>query len=121
MENKIILVIEDDELNLKLTRALLEIGKYRVLEAVDAETGIKLAREQNPDLILMDIQLPGMNGLKATQIINADPVLNNVPIVALTASLMEEDQERAMNAGCQGYIPKPINTKGFLTTIAQYF
>ena len=121
MENKKILVIEDDELNMKLITTLLEIGKYCVLEAADAETGIKLAREQKPDLILMDLQLPRMDGLKATQIINEDLALTDIPVVALTGYATEGDQERAMNAGCQGYITKPINTKGFLTSIAQHF
>ena len=121
MENKEILVIEDNQLNMKLVRSLLQLGKFKVREAMDAETGIKLAREQQPDLILMDIQLPGMDGLSATQIIRKDPALSNIPVVALTSYAMQGDEEKALAAGCIGYITKPIDTKVFLNTIEKYF
>ena len=78
MANETILVIEDNEMNMKLVRSLLQIGKYRVLEAIDAETGIQLAREHHPDLILMDIQLPGMDGLIATREIKNDPAVKDI-------------------------------------------
>ena len=120
MENKEILVIEDNQLNMKLVRSLLRLGKFKVREAMDAETGIKLAREQQPDLILMDIQLPGMDGLNATSIIMKDPNLSNIPVVALTSYAMQGDEEKAKSVGCAGYIAKPIDTRSFLDTLAGY-
>jgi CheY-like chemotaxis protein len=120
MGNETILVIEDNELNMKLVRSLLKMGKRNMLEAMDAENGMRIAREQKPALILMDIQLPGMDGLSATKILKADPVLQKIPIVALTSHAMEGDDKRALSAGCDGYIAKPIDTKNFLTTIGQY-
>lgn len=121
MENKTILVVEDDELNRKLVRTLLQVSKYNVLEAMDAEKGIQLAREHHPDLILMDIQLPGMDGLKATQIIKGDPDLKEIPVVALTAFAMQGDEEKALAAGCNGYITKPINTREFHSKIKAFY
>jgi len=120
MENKTILVIEDNEMNLKLVRTLLEMGKYRVLETIDAETGILMAREHLPDLILMDIQLPGIDGLSATRIIKDIAALMEIPIVALTSYAMEGDEEKTAEAGCVGYIPKPIDTRNFLETISRF-
>jgi CheY-like chemotaxis protein len=120
MGKKRILVIEDNELNMKLVKGLLEIGKYRMLEAADAESGIQLIREQRPDLVLMDIQLPGMDGLSAAKIIKEDPLLKEIPIVALTSYAMQGDKEKALEAGCTGYIAKPIDTRKFLKTISQY-
>jgi CheY-like chemotaxis protein len=120
MAPKKILVIEDNELNMKLVRDLLTIGKYHVLAARDAEIGIKLAQEQTPDLILMDIQLPGMNGLDATKILKRDPTLNHIPIIALTGCAMRGDKEMALEVGCVGYITKPIDTRAFLKKISQF-
>ena len=120
MENKRILVVEDDEMNMELVGALLKLGKYQMLEAEDAETGIQMARDHQPDLILIDIQLPWMDGLSATRIIKEDPELKAIPVVALTAYAMQEDEERAKNAGCSGYITKPIDVKHFLERIAGY-
>ena len=120
MQNKTILVIEDNELNMKLVKGLLTMGKYGIMEAVDAETGIQLARQHLPDLILMDIQLPGMDGLTATRLMKEDSVFNDIPIVALTSYAMEGDEEKAIEAGCSGYISKPIDTRSFLETIARY-
>ena len=120
MAGQKILVIEDNDLNLKLINSLLKIGRYQSMEATDAESGIQLARESRPDLILMDIQLPGMDGLSATKILKADPELKNIPIVALTAHAMVGDEERARKAGCDGYLAKPIDTRKFLETIAHY-
>ena len=121
MGDKSILVIEDNELNMKLVKGLIKIGKYRMLEAIDAESGIQLIREQRPDLVLMDLQLPGMDGLSATKIIKKDPALKDIPIVALTSYAMQGDEERALAAGCTGYIAKPIDTRKFLETISQFF
>ncbi len=121
MENKTILIVEDNELNMKLVRGLLTMGKYSTLEAVDGETGIRLAHEHQPDLILMDIQLPGMDGLEATRLIREDPALKDVPVVALTSYAMQGDEDKAKDAGCSGYISKPIDTRRFLETVSQYF
>jgi CheY-like chemotaxis protein len=120
MKIKTILVVEDNELNMKLVKGLIKIGKYRMLEAIDAESGIQLIREQRPDLVLMDIQLPGMDGLSATKIIKEDPSLKDIPIVALTSYAMQGDKEKALEAGCTGYIAKPIDTRKFLETVSQY-
>jgi CheY-like chemotaxis protein len=120
MKIKTILVIEDNKLNMKLVNGLIKIGKYRMLEAIDAESGIQLIREQRPDLVLMDIQLPGMDGLSATKIIREDPDLKDIPIVALTSFAMQGDEEKALAAGCTGYITKPIDTRNFLETVSQY-
>ena len=120
MKIKTILVVEDNELNMKLVKGLIKIGKYRMLEAIDAESGIEQIREQRPDLVLMDIQLPGMDGLSATKIIKEDPSLKDIPIVALTSYAMQGDEEKALEAGCTGYIAKPIDTRKFLETISKY-
>jgi CheY-like chemotaxis protein len=121
MDNRTVLVIEDDERNMKLVRSLLLLEKYDVLEAQDAERGIHLAREHHPDLILMDIQLPGMDGLTATHSIKADDCLKDIPIVALTSYAMKGDEEKAAVAGCAGYITKPIDTRSFMQTIQRFF
>jgi CheY-like chemotaxis protein len=120
MGNKRILVIEDNELNMKLVRGLLKINGYSILEANDAETGIHMTHEHHPDLILMDIQLPGMDGLSAAKIIKENPTLKDIPIVALTSYAMQGDEEKALEAGCTGYIAKPIDTRTFLETVSQY-
>jgi len=120
MKNKTVLIIEDNELNLKLVRSMLQLGHFQVLEAGDAESGIQLAREHLPDLILMDIQLPGMDGLHATQIIRNDPVLVDIPVVALTSYAMQGDEQKATSAGCTGYIAKPIDTRNFLDILAGF-
>ena len=99
MEKEKILVIEDNTLNLKLVRSLLMLEDYEVVEADNAETGIQLAKEHLPDLILMDIQLPGMDGLSATRQLKADPDVNGIPVVALTAYAMLGDEQKALEAG----------------------
>ena len=120
MKIKTILVVEDNKLNMKLVRGLIKIGKYHMLEANDAESGIQLIREQQPDLVLMDIQLPGMDGLSAAKCIKEDPTLKDIPIVALTSYAMQGEEEKALAAGCTGYIAKPIDTRKFLKTVSQY-
>jgi two-component system, cell cycle response regulator len=117
MGGKTILVIEDNTLNMKLVLALLKIGNHHALAASDAGTGIRLAIEHIPDLILMDIQLPDMDGLSATRQIKGNPVTSAVPVVALTGFAMPEDKQKAHDAGCDGFLSKPINTKTFLETI----
>ena len=120
MAQKTVLVIEDNELNMKLVCCLLDFGKYRALQAVDAETGLEVARKHLPDLILMDIQLPGMDGLSATKIITSSPTMREIPVIALSSYAMSGDEEKAREAGCIAYITKPIDTRNFLTTIADY-
>ena len=120
MKNSTILVIEDNKLNMKLVRGMLSLGDYTMLEAMDAETGIQMAREYLPDLILMDIQLPGIDGLKATKIISNDANLKDIPILALTSYAMEGDKEKALTAGCVDYITKPIDVKKFLETVISF-
>ncbi len=121
MAERTVLIIEDNEINMKLVRSLLQIGKCQVLEAGDAGTGIQLAREHRPDLILMDIQLPGMDGFQATRVIKEDPELKHTPVLALTAHAMKGDDQKAREAGCDGYISKPIDTRAFLERIASFF
>ena len=120
MEKGTILVIEDTTLNMKLVRTLLQLREYTVLEATAAEKGIELAREHHPDLILMDIQLPGMDGLTATRLIRQDPELKEMTVVALTSYAMQGDEEKALTAGCNGYISKPIDTRNFIETVTRY-
>jgi CheY-like chemotaxis protein len=119
MAGEMILVIEDDPLNMKLVRALLQIGKFNILEAGDTEAGLRLAREHSPNLILMDIQLPGMDGLTATRLIKKDDQLREIPVIALTSYAMQGDREKALDAGCSGYLSKPIDTRTFLDSISQ--
>ncbi len=121
MEDKTILVVEDNEINMKLIRAFLQIGKYHILEARDAETGIRLVREQRPDLILMDIQLPGIDGLSAAHLIKADPDLKKIPIIAVTGNATQMDKEEALNIGFAGYLLKPFSIEVFLETISDFF
>jgi two-component system, cell cycle response regulator DivK len=117
MDKKVILVVEDDELNLKLVREVLKIGGYATIEAQDAESGIVLAEKHKPDLILMDLDLPVMDGLSATRTILSDVNLSYIPIVALTALAMPEDRENALAAGCVAYVTKPFSFSELLTLI----
>lgn len=114
-----VLVVEDNPTNMKLASLLLEHAGYRVLRAENAVDGIALAREQHPDLILMDIQLPGMDGLEATRLIKADEALRGTKVVALTAFAMKGDEQRVLAAGCDAYIAKPIEYKEFLAAVAR--
>jgi two-component system, cell cycle response regulator len=120
MNTSTILVVEDDALNLKLVRSLLSLGGYQVLEAEDAEKGIQMALLHRPDLILMDIQLPGIDGLEATQVIKENEEIQRIPVVALTSYAMPGDEFKAQEAGCSGYITKPINTRTFMESIRGY-
>ena len=103
-----VLVIEDNPANMKLASLLLRNAGHSVLCAVDAETGLTMARACHPDLILMDIQLPGMDGLAATALLKQDPATIAIPVIALTAMAMKEDQEKTKVAGCDAYIAKPL-------------
>jgi CheY-like chemotaxis protein len=117
---KSVLVVEDNELNMKLLQHLLTVGEYQVLKAGTAEEGLVIARENRPDIILMDVQLPGMNGLDATRLIKADPAMCTIPVVALTSFAMSGDEQKAYDAGCRGYITKPISTRTFLQDLSVY-
>ena len=119
MDKKKVLIIEDDELNQKLVKEILRIGNYGAIEAMDAETGIQMARRHKPDLILMDVHLPKMDGLSATRLIKSDEDLKQIPIVALTALAMPEDLGKALEAGCDDYVTKPFRIKDLLKTIDQ--
>lgn len=116
---KQVLVVEDNPANMKLATLLLEHAGYGVLRAENAVDGIALAREHRPDLILMDIQLPGMDGLEATRLIRADEALRETKVVALTAFAMTGDEQRVLAAGCDAYIAKPIQYKEFLAELAR--
>ena len=112
-----ILIIEDNPANLKLALLLLRNVGHEVLSATDAETGLTLARAAQPDLILMDIQLPGMDGLAATALLKKDPATSAIPIIALTAMAMKEDREKTKVAGCDAYIAKPLRYQELYSTI----
>ena len=114
-----VLVVEDNPANMTLATFLLESVGHTVLKAQDAEAGVGLARSERPDLVLMDIQLPGMDGLSATGILKADAETRDIPVIALTALAMKGDEERIRAAGCDGYIAKPLSYKDFLETIAR--
>jgi two-component system cell cycle response regulator DivK len=113
-----VLVIEDNATNLTFAVFLLESAGHEVLTASDAEAGLAMARALSPDLILMDIQLPGMDGLEATSMLKRDEATRSIPVIALTALAMKGDEERIRAAGCDGYIPKPMQYKAFLEAIA---
>jgi two-component system cell cycle response regulator DivK len=112
-----ILLIEDNEANTKLAGLLLRKAGHTVLCAGDAETGVAMVRAQRPDLVLMDVQLPGMDGLAATALLKNDAATAAIPVVALTALAMKEDQERSVSAGCDAYITKPLRYRELYATI----
>lgn len=120
MAGEPILVVDDNPLNLKLTRILLAGEGYQVRTAVDAREALEELRTLHPRLILMDIQLPGRDGLELTRQLKADPATHDVVILALTAYAMKGDQERAREAGCDGYIAKPIDTRSLPEVIRGY-
>jgi CheY-like chemotaxis protein len=115
-----ILVIEDNLLNLELVRALLEAHGYDVIDSENAEDGIERARMEQPQLIFIDLSLPGTDGLAATQLLKADAATRHIPVVALTAHAMKGDDERARQAGCDGYLTKPIDTRTFPAVVARF-
>ncbi len=115
----LVLVVEDNPVNLRLARTILEKSGYAVESAGDAEQGLARARELKPALVLMDVQLPGKDGLAATRELKADPATRHIPVVAITAFAMQGDEERMRAAGCDGYIAKPIRYKEFLAEVAR--
>jgi two-component system cell cycle response regulator DivK len=112
-----VLVIEDNPANMKLTCFLLSNAGHTVLSAVDAETGLTVARVEHPDLILMDLQLPGMDGFAATALLKQDPATAAIPVIALTALAMKADWEKSQLAGCDAYITKPLRYKELYAAI----
>ena len=113
-----VLIVEDNAANMKLATFLLQSAGHTVLSASNAEGGLMLARGEKPDLILMDIHLPGMDGLEATALLKVAEATRSIPVIALTALAMKGDEERIRAAGCDGYVAKPISYKEFLATIA---
>jgi two-component system cell cycle response regulator DivK len=114
-----ILVIEDSPVNMALTVAILENAGHTVLQADHAMTGIELARAEQPDLVLMDIQLPDVDGLTATRLLKSEPRTADIPVIALTAFAMKGDEDETRAAGCDGYVTKPIRYKEFLAEVAK--
>ncbi|MEK6665650.1 MAG: response regulator [candidate division NC10 bacterium] len=119
MANELILIVEDNEKNRKLVRDILQHTGYKTLEAETGEEGIRLAQESGPALILMDIQLPGMNGIEALGRLRADPKTKKIPVIAVTASAMTHDRAKIMAAGFDGYQSKPINVKEFRVAVRE--
>ncbi|TKS60198.1 MAG: two-component system response regulator [Nitrospira sp.] len=117
MAGELILIIEDNENNLKLVRDVLQFNGYQTAEAMTAEDGLILARSQHPALILLDIQLPGMDGFAALRQLRADPITKSTRVMAVTASAMEQDRQKILEAGFDGYMTKPINVKKFTEEI----
>ena len=120
MAGEKILIVEDNPMNLELATDLLEAAGYVVIQAGTAEEGMKLARDESPDLILMDVGLPGMDGLEATGVLKQDLATKDIPVIAMTAHAMKGDKEKALASGCAGYITKPIDTRGFWKTVARF-
>ncbi len=117
MANELILIIEDNEKNRRLCRDVLQVKGYKTIESETAEEGLKLALEQAPALILMDIQLPGMDGITAMKQLKADPNTQNIPIIAITASAMTNNRTTMLAEGFDGYQTKPITLKDFLAEV----
>ena len=120
MAGELILIVEDNDKNLKLARDVLQYRGFRTLEAMTAAEGVKLATEQQPDLVLMDIQLPDADGVSALQQLRADAATRTIPVVAFTASVMDSDRQRLAAAGFDGYLPKPIDVKVFPDQVQSY-
>jgi len=120
MTGKKILIIEDNELNLELATDLLAVHGFVVAPARTAEEGLRLAREWLPDLVLMDFSLPGMDGLSAAKNLKADPATRHLTVVGLTAHAMRGDEQIALNAGCDGYLTKPIDTRTFIASVTRF-
>ena len=120
MANKSILIVEDNPMNLKLIRDVLQIEGYETLEAETGETGVELARERHPAVILMDVNLPQMDGREAMKILKADASTRQIPIIAVTSLAMKGDRERLLAAGFDGYISKPIDIKELPRLVESY-
>jgi two-component system cell cycle response regulator DivK len=120
MSARTILIVEDSAMSLELVTDLLEVAGYRVLKAVTAEAGISVAADDQPDLILMDIALPGLDGIEAIGRLAQDSRTARIPVVALTAQVLDSERERVLAAGCRGVITKPIDTRNLARTVAGF-
>jgi two-component system, cell cycle response regulator DivK len=119
MANELILIVEDNPKNLKLVRDSLQVKGYQTIDTETGEEGVRLARERRPALILMDIQLPGINGVEALRQLRADPMTSAIPVLAVTASVMTDDRTRIMAAGFDGFHGKPISVRQLLATVRE--
>jgi two-component system cell cycle response regulator DivK len=119
MANELILIVEDNEKNLKLVRDVLQYRGYQTIEAGTGEEGVRLAKERHPDLVLMDIQLPGIDGITALGQLRADVSTRPIPVIAVTASAMTHDRKKIMAAGFDGYQSKPIRVKEFMDAVRE--
>ncbi len=117
---KTVMIVEDNELNMKLFRDLIEASGYDTVRTRNGQDALNLAREYRPDLILMDIQLPGLSGLEVTKWLKQDDDLHTIPVIAVTAFAMKGDEERIRQGGCEAYISKPIAVGSFMETIRSY-
>ena len=117
---KTVMIVEDNELNMKLFNDLLDAQGYKIVQVRDGMKALATARTHNPDLILMDIQLPEVSGLEITKWLKEDDELNNIPVIAVTAFAMKGDERRIIDGGCEAYIAKPISIVSFLETVRQY-
>ena len=118
--SKTVLIVEDNELNMKLFHDLLDAHGYDTLQTRDGMEALAMAREHNPDLILMDIQLPEVSGLEVTKWIKEDDKLKSIPVVAVTAFAMKGDEEKIREGGCEAYIAKPISVGNFIDTVKRF-
>jgi two-component system, cell cycle response regulator DivK len=119
MAGELILVVEDNEKNRRLVRDVLTVKGYRLLETETGEEGVRLARDERPALVLMDIQLPGIDGIEALRRLRADPATASIPVVAVTASAMTTDRQKILAAGFDGYQAKPISVRPFLELVRE--
>jgi two-component system cell cycle response regulator DivK len=119
MANELILIVEDNPKNLKLVRDSLQVKGYQTIDTETGEEGVRLAPERRPALILMDIQLPGINGVEALRQLRADPMTSAIPVIAVTASVMTDDRTRIMAAGFDGFHGKPISVRQLLATVRE--
>ena len=119
MANELILIVEDDEKSRKLVREVLRVRGYEIIEAETGEEGVGLAQERRPRLVLMDIRLPGIDGIQALGQLRADVATRQIPVMAMTASVMAGDRQRVLDAGFDDFLSKPINVKGFLAAVEQ--
>ncbi|TAK46064.1 MAG: response regulator [Betaproteobacteria bacterium] len=119
MANELILIVEDNEKNRRLARDILQVKGYRTIEAETAETALEMTPRENPDLVLMDIQLPGMNGIQALKKLRESDATRAIPVLAFTASVMPQDRREIMDAGFDGFVAKPVNLKEFVAAIAK--
>jgi two-component system cell cycle response regulator DivK len=117
---KTVLIVEDNDLNMKLFNDLLQAHGYDTLQTMDGRDAVQIARDNKPDLILMDIQLPEISGLEVTKMLKADEDLCSIPVIAVTAFAMKGDEEKIREGGCDGYLAKPISVPVFLETVSKF-